>query len=287
MSENNEKRPPRLLDFREAVIMLVLGLVAGIVFQSRFQASYGFALTLCIPVVLFAVSKGFRHGALSAVVAAAIYGTYLLVRHLVGQSIGREELYEQEINLGVIVASGFVPGIIMEFFHFRRSEPYVEETTIVETFVPDEETGLYNFKSFRWMLRGEMKRVKRYNSPMSLVFFKLLNVDEFRKRYDYSQEVLLIKDIGQHLRSMLREADYVGKYSDNEIGVVLPETGTAGVNIVCNRFTEGIGQLRTNLKKSWSDIELGFEMSRANFPKDAGNLEELIDVIDSRYEPLK
>ncbi len=288
MSENNAKAPSRAVDLRETIVILVVGLVAGIVFQYQFEVGrHAFAFVLAIPVVIFAVSKGFKQGALSSVIAAAIYGSYLLLRHFVGQEIARSELWAQQINLGVLVASGFVPGIISEFFHFRRSDPFVEEATIVETFVPDEETGLYNFKSFRWMLRGEMRRVKRYNTPMSLVFLKVNNLEDFRKRYDYTQEVMLFKEIGQQLRSMLREADYVGKYSDNEIGVVLPETGLAGVNIVCNRFAEGLAELRSKLKKGWDEIEITFEISRANFPKDAGNLEELIDMIDSRYEPLK
>jgi diguanylate cyclase (GGDEF)-like protein len=148
-------------------------------------------------------------------------------------------------------------------------------------------TGLYNFKSFRWMLRGEMRRVKRYNSPLSMLFFRVKNLDEFQKRYDYQREIMLFREIGQFLRRMLREADYVGKYSDNEIGIVLPETGLAGVNVVCNRLQESFPELRAKLNKLWDEVILDVEFSRANYPKDASNLEELVDVLDSRYQPLK
>lgn len=284
MSENNQGNA---LNYQELIIILVIGIVAALVFKAQFGIhQHGFAFVLSLPVVLFATAKGFRHGAVLAVIAAAIYGTYLLFRHFFGQEVGRSELWVQQINLGIIIASGFVPGVIAEFLHFRTSDPYREEATIVETFVPDEETGLYNFKSFRWLLRGEMKRVKRYNTPMSLIFFKVLNLDNFRRRYDYQQEVMLFKEIGQFLRSMLRESDYVGKYSDNELGLVLPETGFAGVNIVANRFLEKREDLDNRLAKNWDEIDLRFEVSRANYPKDASNLEELIDIIDARYEPI-
>jgi len=201
--------------------------------------------------------------------------------------LGDTKLRQELMNISVMVGSGFVVGLITEFLTFRRAEPYKEEATIVETFVPDEETGLYNFKSFRWMLRGEMKRVKRYNSPLSLIFVKIDNLANFQKRYDYQQEVMLFREIGHFLRGMLREADYVGKYSDNEVGIVLPETGLAGVNVVCNRMQEKIGELQARLQKQWDEIGLEFHHSRANYPKDASNLEELIDILDSRYQPLK
>jgi GGDEF domain-containing protein len=98
---------------------------------------------------------------------------------------------------------------------------------------------------------------------------------------------MLFREIGQFLRRMLREADYVGKYSDNEIGIVLPETGLAGVNVVCNRLQESFPELRAKLNKLWDEVILDVEFSRANYPKDASNLEELVDVLDSRYQPLK
>jgi diguanylate cyclase (GGDEF)-like protein len=285
MNEADKKN----IDLRELLVILIVGLITSVVFLEWFDIKTGFRLAffISLPVVLFAVAKGFRHGAMAAVVGAALYGTKLLYGQLFQSGLGESLLRTELINITVIVGSGFVVGLVMEFLHFRRTEPFREEATIVETFVPDEETGLYNFKSFRWMLRGEMRRVKRYNTPLSLIFVKIVNLDSFQKRYDYQQEIMLFREIGQVLRGMLREADYVGKYSDNEIGVVLPETGIAGVNIVCGRLEERIVDLRDRLKKKWDEINLEFEYSRANYPKDAGNLEELIDVVDSRYQQLK
>ncbi|NLH47616.1 MAG: diguanylate cyclase [Myxococcales bacterium] len=285
MNETGKKN----IDVRELLVILVVGLIASVVFLEWFDIKTGYRLAffISLPVVLFAVAKGFRHGALAAVIGAAIYGTKLLYGQLFQSGLGESLLRNELINITVIVGSGFVVGLVMEFLHFRRSEPFREEATIVETFVPDEETGLYNFKSFRWMLRGEMRRVKRYNTPLSLIFLKIVNLDSFQKRYDYQQEIMLFREIGQLFRGMLREADYVGKYSDNEIGVVLPETGIAGVNVVCARLEERIADLRVHVKKKWDEINLEFEYSRANYPKDAGNLEELIDVVDSRYQQLK
>ena len=244
-----------------------------------------FAFILAIPIVLFAVARGFRYGALMSIIASAFYGSILIFRQILGQEVSTPRLNAELVNIGILVGSGFIIGLIMEFLNFR--DPYREEATIVETFVPDEETGLYNFKSFRWMLRGEMKRVKRYSRPLSILFLRIKNLDNFQRRYDYQQEILLFRELGGFLRSLLREADYIGKHSDNELGIVLPETPISGVDIVSNRLEEQFPDIRKKLEKTWDEIELEFEMGSANYPKDAGNLEELIDVVDSRYSSLK
>jgi diguanylate cyclase (GGDEF)-like protein len=271
-------------------VILGVGIMTAIVFESQFDVVqvHKLAFVLALPVAFFAVAKGFRYGAVAAIIAGAVYGSKLLYDQIfVGSGIGEGRLQTELFNLASIVGTGFIVGLITEFLYHRQLEPFKEEATIVETFVPDEETGLYNFKSFRWMLRGEMKRVKRYNSPMSMAFLKIKNLDEFQKRYDYQKEVMLFREIGHFLRSMLREADYVGKYSDNEIGLVLPETGLAGCNVVCNRMREKFGEMHDRLNKMWDEATLDFEFSQANYPKDASNLEELIDVLDTRYEPIK
>jgi diguanylate cyclase (GGDEF)-like protein len=288
MNGENTAVSTKKVDIREIAVILTVGLLTAFAFDLWFDVKegYQFAFFLALPVVFFAMAKGFRLGAIAAVIAGAAYGTYLLYEQLFRSGLGEGRLRVEMINIAVIVGGGFIVGLITEFAYFRRSEPFVEEATIVETFVPDEETGLYNFKSFRWMLRGEMKRVKRYNTPLSMAFLKVKNLDEFQKRYDYQNEVMLFREIGHFLRGMLREADYIGKYSDNEIGIVLPETGLAGVNVVCNRMREKLGEFRDQLRRQWDEAPLQFEFSQANYPKDASNLEELIDILDSRYQPI-
>ncbi|MCZ7585497.1 MAG: diguanylate cyclase [Deltaproteobacteria bacterium] len=92
--------------------------------------------------------------------------------------------------------------------------------------------------------------------------------------------------MGRFLRGLIRDADYIGKYSDNEIGVILPETNSSGANIVLNRVHESTGRLRKTVSDNWDEIVPELAIAMANFPKDAGNLEELVNIIDSRYKAL-
>jgi diguanylate cyclase (GGDEF)-like protein len=275
------------LDGRGIIVTLILGILTAFVFRIQFhvQSEYSLAFIFAFPVAFLAVSNGFRLGALAAIVSASVYGSLLVIYQLVGRPIGTTKLNAEIINLGIIVGSGFVLGLITEYLTYK--EAYREEATIVETFVPDDETGFYNFKSFRWMLRGEMSRVKRYSRPLSIVFIRLSNLDLFQSKHDYQHELKLFKLIGQFLQGMLRDADFVGKHSDNEVGIVLPETPVSGADIVCKRLVEQYASLQEDLNENWPDIEMEFHFSRASFPKDAGNLEELVDVLDGRYKKLQ
>jgi hypothetical protein len=49
---------------------------------------------------------------------------------------------------------------------------------------------------------------------------------------------------------------------------------------------EKLGEFRDQLRRQWDEAALQFEFSQANYPKDASNLEELIDILDSRYQPI-
>ncbi|MCC6157145.1 MAG: diguanylate cyclase [Deltaproteobacteria bacterium] len=282
-ANNDNAKSSEILDL---VVLGALGAAFGFLFIYYFKIRQYEALTVVVtmPVAFLAITRGLKFGAMGSIFGAAIYGSLVLFKIVQGTAQAGF-IRESIVNIGIIVVIGFVLGTISETMNFRRAGVFREVTT-VETFVPDEETGLYNFKSFRWMLSGEMKRVKRYNTPLSLVFVRINNLGEFQKRYDYEQEVALFRDIGRFLRSMLRDADYVGKYADSELGVILPETNANGVNIVVTRFLERRQTLLAQVGKTWDEVVPELSLSSANFPKDATNLEELIDVIDSRYQPL-
>jgi diguanylate cyclase (GGDEF)-like protein len=273
-------------EYRDSIVVAVLGLLVGLFFSRycEIRGLQSITFLISIPIAFLAITKGLKFGALLSAVGAAIYGSIILFK-----IIGGHELYKDTgqsiVNIAIIIAVGFVLGIVSEAMKFRDSSTFREITT-VETFVPDEDTGLYNFKSFRWMLSGEMKRVRRYNTPLSLVFFRINNLTEFQKRYDYNQEIALFRELGRYLRSLLRDADYIGKYSDSEIGAILPETNANGVNIVLLRIQQNRNKILDIMMSSWREIVPDISISAANFPKDASNLEEMVDVLDSRYKPF-
>jgi diguanylate cyclase (GGDEF)-like protein len=281
---NGQGGPKKSFEYRDLFTLTILGLLFGVFFAYFFQIRSYKALTfvMSFPIAFLAVTKGLKHGALLSVLSTAVYGSLVLFK--IVQGTAQSGFIRESIaNIGVLVSVGFVLGIISEVLDFRHSDSF-QEVTKVETFIPDQESGLYNFKSFRWMLNGEIKRVKRYNIPLSLIFMRINNLEDFEKRYDAEEEIALFREMGRFLRQMLRDTDYIGKYSDTEIGLILPETNAAGTNVVLMRVAERREELIEAIESKWDEIVPDLTIGASNFPKDAGNLEELVNVIDSRYQ---
>jgi diguanylate cyclase (GGDEF)-like protein len=275
---------PKGTDWKEIVAILFFGLACGaiLIYHVGVKDYDALLLLFVVPVIMLASAKGFRYGALLAVICGMTYGTLVLLRILQG-NVGSGFLLHNVANLGLLIGFGFVLGIVSEYFRFGIADQWRQETRIVETFIPDEETGLYNFKSFRWMLRGDVTRLKRYGRPLSVVFFRVGNIDEFRRKYEELEEIKLFRELGTFFRKVVRESDYIGRYSDDEIGLSLPETDDGGCKVLVGRLVGDRDLLTELIGARWNQAALRLQIAAATFPKDAKTMEVLVDVLDSRY----
>lgn len=282
--ENGAKRKNGS-DLNESFALLFFGLVCGalLIFQTGITDYDALTVLFVTPVILLAIAKGFRYGAILSIISGAAFGTLILLRILQG-TVTSGFIVHNIANLAIIIGFGFVLGIISEYYRFGLGDQWRQETTIIETFIPDEETGLYNFKSFRWMLRGDIARLNRYKHPMSVIFVRVGDLGNFRGLYEEIDEAKLFREIGIYLRQIVRESDYIGRYSDDEVALALPETDKKGCDNLIRRLKTDRNMLMETILTRWKDAKLRFQISNATFPGDAKSMEELVDVIDSRYE---
>lgn len=92
-----------------------------------------------------------------------------------------------------------------------------------ELTVRDELTGLYNEGYIRSRLDEEIKRATSYQRPCSFV---ILEVDNFKRFRDLSGEIEAeqsLKKIAQTLKESTTDTDKVGRFSDHQFAMILPE----------------------------------------------------------------
>ena len=283
-SEGQSGQEPKRSDLKESFAMLFFGLICGSILIYRLGVEDYNALTVLfvVPIIMLSIAKGFRFGALLSIICGAAFGTLILIG-ILNERIGPGAIVDNMANLAIIIGFGFVLGIVSEYFRFGIGEQWRQETTVIETFVPDQETGLYNFKSFRWMLRGDLARLKRYNRPMSVVFFRMRGLSEFRSQYENIEEFKLFREIGLFMRELVRESDYIGRYSDDEVAIALPETDREGCMKMITRVQNDRNLLKEAIVARWKNAKIRFQISHATFPQDAKTIEELVNVLDNRY----
>lgn len=87
----------------------------------------------------------------------------------------------------------------------------------------DEETGLPNSKALFQSLEPQVSRSRRYNNPLSIIIMRVTSIDALQNKYPehYGNTLLAIS---QMLNDQMRWADIIGRLSDSDFLMVLPET---------------------------------------------------------------
>lgn len=102
--------------------------------------------------------------------------------------------------------------------------------------ITDELTGLYNARSFFDELQKEIKRLERYQKPLSLVFLDVNHFKDYNDKYGHLEGDQALRIIAQIIQSCMRGADSAYRYGGDEFAAILPETGEEGAAIVAERI---------------------------------------------------
>ncbi len=89
--------------------------------------------------------------------------------------------------------------------------------------IRDELTGAYNEAYLRQRLAEELKRAILYQRPCALVMFTIPGLPHYRQRAGEPQSEQVLKQAVRIIQESVTDIDRVGRFSGNEIVVLLPE----------------------------------------------------------------
>jgi diguanylate cyclase (GGDEF)-like protein len=119
------------------------------------------------------------------------------------------------------------------------------EANQIKLATSDPVTGLFNRKSMLALVRGEMKRVKRHQRPVSIL---MIDVDHFKKIVHQFGQVAgdeLLTLFSTECRStMMRENDHLGRWGDSEFMLILLETDQVNAMLVAKRMRKQMAELK-------------------------------------------
>jgi diguanylate cyclase (GGDEF)-like protein len=104
----------------------------------------------------------------------------------------------------------------------------------------DSLSGLPNRRAFFELAKQELKRAKRYASPLSVI---MLDIDHFKQindNYGHAAGDAVICKLAQAIREVLRDTDVAARIGGEEFALLLPETTLAGAKIVAERLRSRI-----------------------------------------------
>jgi diguanylate cyclase (GGDEF)-like protein len=104
----------------------------------------------------------------------------------------------------------------------------------------DELTGIYNYRGLMELGAREVERARRFNHPLSILFFDIDDFRTFNNTYSHTAGNSVLQMVVQHSRALLRSVDVFARFGGDEFVALLPETDLSGAETIAHRLTEQI-----------------------------------------------
>jgi diguanylate cyclase (GGDEF)-like protein len=146
--------------------------------------------------------------------------------------------------------------------------------------ITDELTDLFNYRYLQQRIDDELGRAERYNKRLSLI---MLDLDDFKRVNDTHGHLVgdsVLSEVGQLLKTTVREVDVVARYGGEEFTVILPETDASGAFIVAEKIREAISLHRFLDSAGSRSVHITASIGLSSYPVHAQDKESLLRAAD-------
>lgn len=208
-----------------------------------------------------------------------VFGEYLEIIPRVKLLFLKSDL-QTTISYVVIVWFWVVAiNIITAFISFNlRSK---EEPELADRANRDSQTKLYNRKRFNDFLNSETFRAQRYGRAVSLMFFKIENLEQLLDKIGLKKGDDVLETIGNIFKSNLRRSDtkpsydidIACRYESDVFAVILPETVS---KMALNPAKRIEALVKHECAKVAKDVPVTLSIGVAGFPENSSDVKSLV-----------
>jgi diguanylate cyclase (GGDEF)-like protein len=141
-------------------------------------------------------------------------------------------------------------------------------------------TGLPNHRALSLLMEQESARARRSGHALSLLFFDGDRFKQVNDTYGHTIGDVVLQELGQRVRSVLRAGDTVGRYGGEEFLVILPETDSQGAQVVAERLRSAVAASPVAASEVEGGIALTVSVGVASYPTDGVSISEVKDQAD-------
>lgn len=146
--------------------------------------------------------------------------------------------------------------------------------------ITDGITDLYNHRYFQQRLDEEVKRSRRYRSPLALVMFDIDYFKKYNDTYGHPQGDLVLEQMAHITKSTVRETDIVARYGGEEFIIILPATKKEQAIASAERLRQAVASYPFAGHADGSSVKLTISLGVSSFPGDAKSTTGLISKAD-------
>lgn len=246
------------------IALLCLFIIAAFgVFDHAIGPELSSSIFYVLPISLAAWYGNRRMGLAMSLLSA-------LVWMLTDVSAGREVssswilLWNMLVRLGLfVIISELIAGFRRQFNHSASAAH------------TDPLTGVFNYGGFFHQAHAELQRCKRYQRPLSVIFFDLDNFKWVNDQLGHAQGDELLKYICRLVTDNIRKTDIFGRLGGDEFAIMLTETGSGDAD----KLAEKLRQLLAveMQQRRWP---VSFSMGLISFDQCPENMIDVIKLAD-------
>lgn len=263
-------KPPKTADFLETGIILIIFIV--VLVRTEFQDSDYKLLSIFI-VIIGAIQFGKKY----SLGLAISLSTIILSIDFFASGLNRQAMsgyFERDL---VLISALFVSAFILGLYVDTEKQHSKELQELANI---DELTGLHNHRYFQEFLQKSMYDADVNNSSVSLLFMDIDYFKNFNDINGHQAGDLVLKQIGQILKTCIRENDVVARYGGEEFAVILPNTTEDGAIKVGERIRKTVQNTHFKGQENQPDKNITISIGVSSYPKRASNKHQFINTAD-------
>jgi diguanylate cyclase (GGDEF)-like protein len=222
---------------RWAAVLLGLSFMAAMGFLDIITGpDYSFSIFYLVGVVCTAWYAGRK----PAIFMAAIGTVLWLVASLAGKQYSGYPLslfWNDFAELGLFLFAAVVISTLKELL--VRAE---------ENSRTDHLTGIANRRRFYEQAEEEIRRVRRFRDPFTLLYIDIDNFKTVNDTLGHNEGDRLLLSVASTIRIIIRECDTVARLGGDEFGLILPKTGTKEAVTVAGKMRAA---LKAIVEEKW------------------------------------
>ncbi len=149
---------------------------------------------------------------------------------------------------------------------------YAEEQRLA---IIDELTGIYNYRGLKELGAREVERARRFNHPLSLLFFDIDDFRSFNNQFSHATGNIILQTLVQRCCTILRSVDVFTRFGGDEFVALLPETDLASAEGVARRLVDEIAAAKIPTPHGNLSVTVSIGLTTLN-----GNTADLDELIE-------
>ncbi len=141
-------------------------------------------------------------------------------------------------------------------------------------------TNLPNHRALQHLLEQECERACHFEYPLSLLFFDGDRFKQVNDMYGHAVGDVVLRELGERARNVLRAGDIVGRFGGEEFLVILPETGQQEAKEVAERLRSAVASCPLAACEVEGGIALTVSIGVATYPDDGATGSEVQEQAD-------